>query len=219
MSPAELARLRVALGGCTIGREIVALDSTTSTNDAVRQLATANTREGIVVIAETQTAGRGTYGRGWESARGLGLWLSLLLRPHVAISESPRLTHWLAETIARTLHNQLQVAAEVKAPNDVLIGGRKVAGVLVEMCATANGHFAVAGIGINVNQQEFSDDLATTATSLRIECRREIDRCALAIALLQQLDASYAELFVRPPARRSSPAAIHDTPAAKFPKA
>src|SRR4051812_15459723 len=123
--------LRAALGDCVIGREILVLDETTSTNNFVFGLTTPATREGLVVFAERQTAGRGQRGNRWDSAAGKGLWFSILLRPAIAPNESPRLTSWAAETIAQAISS----AATVKPPNDVYVAERKVAGVLLEMRA------------------------------------------------------------------------------------
>src|SRR3977135_2840246 len=101
------ARLREDLGEVTIGREIVVLEETTSTNDAILQGTTNETKEGVVVFAEHQTAGRGQHGKHWESAPGKGLWFSVLLRPKIDIAESARITTWAAETIAATLEQEL----------------------------------------------------------------------------------------------------------------
>src|SRR5437588_11703624 len=127
--------LRDALGACTIGREIVVLEETVSTNDSVLRRATFDTPEGLVVFAERQTAGRGQRGNPWESAAHKGLWFSILLRPKIDISQSPRLTAWVLDAIAKMLNEQFSMAATIKAPNDIQIDGRKVAGVLVEMRA------------------------------------------------------------------------------------
>lgn len=195
MSPAEAtldaAVMQNALAGCAIGREIIVLPEVTSTNDVVRELGIGGAAEGVVVFGETQTAGRGQYGRSWHSPAGEGLWLSVLLRPTLLLNESSRLTNWLAQTIAATIAHEFAVHAEVKSPNDVLIRGRKVAGVLVEMVAQTGGYFATAGIGINVLQRQFPAELASTATSLRLEAQQPIARASFAISLLRALDRSY----------------------------
>jgi BirA family biotin operon repressor/biotin-[acetyl-CoA-carboxylase] ligase len=198
MSELDADRLRDTLGDCTIGREIVVLAETTSSNDALLQLTTANTPEGLVVFAEHQTAGRGQRGNRWESAPHKGLWFSLLLRPTIDIDKSARVTTWVAKTVAHTIHEQFSIAAQVKPPNDVLIGGRKVAGVLVEMRAqTKAPHIAIAGIGINVNHtaEDFPPKLRTRAISLALALDREIDREKFAAALLRDLDRTYNASF------------------------
>jgi BirA family biotin operon repressor/biotin-[acetyl-CoA-carboxylase] ligase len=198
MSQLDAAQLSAALDNCIIGREIVVLEETASTNDAIRQRATSLTPEGLVVFAEHQTAGRGQRGNRWESAPQKGLWFSILLRPKIEIDKSAQLTKWAAETVARTIHEQFSLGATVKPPNDIQLDGRKVAGVLVEMRAQENApHIAIAGIGINVNHTaaDFPEELRSSATSLAIALDRQVDRAEFAIALLRNLDRIYMESF------------------------
>src|SRR5881398_2608936 len=125
--------------GAVIGREIIVLEQTSSTNDAVSRVASTgglpSRLEGLVVFAEHQTAGRGQRGNKWESARYKGLWFSILLRPGIEVEDSARLTSWAAQTVASTIRSNYSLPAEIKLPNDVYITGRKVAGVLIEMRA------------------------------------------------------------------------------------
>jgi BirA family biotin operon repressor/biotin-[acetyl-CoA-carboxylase] ligase len=198
MPALDAAKLQSALTDCIIGREIVVLEETTSTNDSVFQLANATTPEGLVVFAEHQTAGRGQHGNRWESATHKGLWFSILLRPKIEVGESARLTAWTAETIASTIQKQFSLSANVKPPNDVYVDGRKVAGVLVEMRAQKNApHLAIAGIGINVNHapEDFSEEIRSRVTSLALAVNRPVDREEFAIALLRDLDRTYCKSF------------------------
>lgn len=197
MSRLDAALLRAALGPCVIGREIIVLEQTASTNDAVLQMAAPNVGEGLIVFAEEQTAGRGQHGNHWESARGLGLWFSILLRPKIPLDQSARLTNWAARTVAETVRGEFDVSPNVKPPNDVYLADRKIAGVLVEMRAQKNdSHFAIAGIGINVNQtsEDFSSSVRPHASSLAMALGRSLDRHALAVALLRDLDRTYRYL-------------------------
>src|SRR5437867_6103889 len=137
----------------TIGRQIIVLEQTSSTNDTILQVATANSNQGLVMFAEHQTAGRGQRGNRWESAAGKGLWFSILLRPKIQINDSGRLTIWAIETISDVIRTEFSLEPAIKLPNDVQLYGCKVAGVLVEMRALEKErHLAVVGIGINVNQ-------------------------------------------------------------------
>ncbi len=190
--------LQAALGKSIIGREIVVLEETTSTNDAVLRLATSGAGEGFVVFAEHQTAGRGQRGNRWESAPRKGLWFSILLRPKIELAESVRLVAWATETIADTIQSEFSLAAIIKAPNDVHVSEKKIAGVLVEMRAQEKAaHLAIAGIGINLNQsaQDFPQDLRARATSVAMALDQAVDRQKFAIALLRNLDRSYRELL------------------------
>src|SRR5256884_4206362 len=182
----------------TIGRQIIVLEQTASTNDAILQVATANSNAGLVLFAEHQTEGRGQRGNRWESAAGKGLWFSILLQPRIDINNSPRLTTWAAEAISDLIQNEFSLKATIELPNDVEIDGRKVAGVLVEMRAQDKApHLAIAGIGINVNQslEDFPRELQIRAISLAMALDRQVNRQKFAIALLRNLDRSYRERF------------------------
>jgi len=190
--------LQADLGSAAIGREIIVLEQTGSTNDAILQIATADSNEGLVLFAEHQTAGRGQRGNRWESAAGKGLWFSILLRPRIDLASSPQLTAWAAEAISGAIENEFSLTATIKLPNDVQIDERKVAGVLVEMRAQKNApHLAIAGIGINVNQsrEDFPKELQSRAISLAMARGKQVDRQKFAIALLRNLDRTYRELF------------------------
>jgi BirA family biotin operon repressor/biotin-[acetyl-CoA-carboxylase] ligase len=228
MSPAKKLdrliadQLKAELPCAVIGREIIVLEQTGSTNDAILQLENSNSQEGLVVFAEHQTAGRGQRGNRWDSAVGKGLWFSMLLRPEIRLDDSGRLTIWAIEAISDVIRTEFRLKPAIKLPNDVQIRGRKVAGVLVEMRAQDKApHLAVVGIGINVNQSrdDFPVELKDTAISLRIAVGREIDRQNLAAALLGKLDLTYREKFSKAVAGfRSSPAptTTRDKHVAKF---
>ena len=189
-------QLQAALRGAIIGREIIVLEETGSTNDAIWRV--ASTSEGLVVFAEHQTDGRGQRGNRWESAARKGLWFSILLRPEIRLSESGRLTIWAIEAISNVVRTEVGLEPAIKLPNDVQINGRKVAGVLVEMRAQNNApHVAVMGIGINVNQcqDDFPAELQDNAISLAMAAGQQIARQELAVALLQNLDLTYREKF------------------------
>lgn len=190
--------LQANLASAVIGREIVVLEQTVSTNDAILQIAQANPTEGLVVFAEHQTGGRGQRGNRWESTAKKGLWFSIILRPKIDLASSPRLTAWAAEAISGAIHDEFSLRPTIKLPNDVQIDGRKVAGVLVEMRAQEKAaHLAIAGIGVNVNQslEDFPRELQGKAISLAMALGRQIDRQSFAIALLRYLDLTYRARF------------------------
>ena len=204
MSPVDVpdrliaAELQVNLGEALIGREIIVLEQTGSTNDAILRSATPNQKEGLVLFAEHQTAGRGQRGNRWESSAGKGLWFSILLRPKIEINNSPWLTAWAAEAVSDAIRHEFSLQTTIKLPNDIQIAGCKVAGVLVEMRAQEKApHLAIAGIGINVNQsiEDFSAALQGRAISLAMVLGRQVDRQRFATVLLRRLDRSYRERF------------------------
>ena len=190
-----------------IGRQIIVLEQTGSTNDAILDFAwpqraavssPTNVLEGLVLFAEHQTAGRGQRGDCWDSAAGKGLWFSILLRPEIQLSDSGRLTIWAIEAISEAIRVEFGLEPAVKLPNDVQLYGHKVAGVLVEMRAQhKRPHLAVVGIGINVNQcrGDFPAELQDRAISLTMALGQVIDRQNLALALLRNLDRTYREKF------------------------
>jgi BirA family transcriptional regulator, biotin operon repressor / biotin---[acetyl-CoA-carboxylase] ligase len=183
----------------TIGQQIIVLEQTSSTNDAILQVATANSNEGLVLFAEHQTSGRGQRGNRWESAAGKGLWFSILLRPKIQINDSAQLTIWATEAISDVIRTELSLEPAIKLPNDIQVHGRKVAGVLVEMRAQENApHLAIVGVGINVNQslEDFPPELQSIAISLAMALHRLVNRQELAIAVLRNLDRTYRETFV-----------------------
>lgn len=185
-------------GGFVIGREVIVLDETESTNDVVAQMSSGDWPEGLCVFAEHQTAARGQRGNKWESATGKGLWISILLRPSIDVSESARLTTWAAGTIAETLQHDFQLPATVRPPNDVYINERKIAGVLVEMRAQPGApHVAVVGIGLNVHHapSDFPEGIRERATSVAMTYRGRLDRNVFGLTLLRNLDRTYTELF------------------------
>ncbi len=215
MSPAEIPdrlvadELQAHFASATIGWQIIVLEQAGSTNDAILQLASPQgaavssppspTREGLVLFAEHQTAGRGQRGNRWESAAGKGLWFSILLQPKIQINDSAQLTIWVMKAISDVIRTEFSLEPTIKLPNDIQVHGRKVAGVLVEMRAQQKTpHLAIVGIGINVNQslQDFPSELQSGAISLAMALHRPVNRRELAIAVLRNLDRTYFERFV-----------------------
>lgn len=178
-----------------VGRDIRVFQETASTSDVLEKLAREGVREGMAVFAESQTRGRGRLGRHWISPPGRGIWFSVLLRPTLRPQAATRLTVAAAAALARALRREVPLRPEIKWPNDLMIHGKKVAGVLTELSGELDSvRHVTLGIGINANltRDDLPPALHGTATSLRLELGRPIDRAALAAALLQELDAAYA---------------------------
>lgn len=194
MSPSDrllAADLSASLGDCVVGRRIIVLQSTGSTNDFLRQMLTPELPEGFVVFAEEQTAGRGQRGNRWASASHLGLWFSILLRPQLPLAESARLTNWAAQAVAATIRKETGLEPVIKPPNDIYLGARKVGGVLLETKAGRGREFsAIAGIGVNLNQApgDFPAELQERAGSLAMALGSKIERAPFAVALLRELE-------------------------------
>lgn len=177
-----------------IGRDIRVFEQTTSTNDVIEKLARDGVKEGVVVFAESQTRGRGRLGRKWISPAYKGLWFSVLLRPDLRPLEATQLTVVSATALRRAIRSETGLNPEIKWPNDILVGGKKVAGVLTELNAELDRiKHVILGIGVDVNlgAGEFPPDLRRQATSLKIEAGRNISRAELATAILQELDQDY----------------------------
>ena len=168
-----------------IGRDIQVFERTTSTNDVIEKLARDGVREGVVVFAESQTKGRGR------------LWFSILLRPELRPQEMTQMTIASATALRRAIEAETGLKLEIKWPNDLLIGGKKVAGILTEMSAELDRvRHIILGIGVDVNQDatEFPPELRKLATSLKIEAGETISRSELATAILRELDFDYARI-------------------------
>jgi len=165
-----------------------------STNTAAMAAAAEGSPEGSVFLAEEQTAGRGRGANAWQSPRSTGLYCSVILRPALAPSDVLGLSLAAGLAVQAAIHEiDSQIELDLKWPNDVLIKGRKVSGILTEMNAEATRvRYIVVGIGINVNQASFPKDLP--ATSLRIASGSEWSRVELAGALLKSLDREYRQL-------------------------
>ena len=177
-----------------IGRDIRAFQETTSTNDVVEKLARDGVSEGVVVFAESQTRGRGRLGRKWISPARKGLWFSVLLRPRLRPQETTQLTVAAATALRRAINAQTGLKPEIKWPNDILIHGKKVAGILTELSAELDRvKYVILGMGVDVNVSgmEFPADLKKIATSLKVESGKTVSRPELAIAILHELDRDY----------------------------
>mgnify|MGYP001047237817 CR=1 FL=1 len=175
-----------------VGRRLIVLRETESTNDVVQRAALAGEPEGFVAFAETQTRGRGQYARRWESAAGLGLWFSCLLRPRWPLGRLPEMTPLVAVAVANAMKVHARSGIRIKPPNDIHCAGRKLAGILSE-ARTGNDVFVVVGIGININhaEQDFPAELRGTATSLAMETGAIQDRDRVAASVLQAIDSYY----------------------------
>jgi BirA family biotin operon repressor/biotin-[acetyl-CoA-carboxylase] ligase len=189
----DLDRVRRLLTTARIGRPITYLPATTSTMDVARERAAADAPEGLVVVADEQTAGRGRFGRAWVAPPGVNLLLSILLRP--SAERMKRLGIVAPLAVAEAVRTVSGLVVRFKWPNDVLLGGRKLCGILVEggFAGTAPVH-AVVGIGLNVNLDPSTQPaIAATATSIAAALGRAVSREETLAALLNAFELLYDE--------------------------
>jgi BirA family transcriptional regulator, biotin operon repressor / biotin---[acetyl-CoA-carboxylase] ligase len=193
--------LRQRLKGSLFGKHIYHFFRIDSTNRVALELGHADEPEGAVVLAEEQTAGRGRAGHTWHSERASGIYVTVLLRPNLAPVQAPLLTMMAGLSARAAIQAQTDLAVDLKWPNDLLIGGKKVGGILTEMHAEPGlVRFVIVGIGVNVNQEKFPADLNTTATSLRVETGRLGSRLELLVKLLREFENDYNRFLSDGPA-------------------
>ncbi len=184
--------LRQRLKGSLFGKRIHHFFKVDSTNRVALELAHAGEPEGAVVLAEEQTAGRGRAGRTWHSERAVGIYVTLVLRPKLAPVQAPLLTMMAGLSAYTAIQTHSGLVVDLKWPNDLLIRGKKVGGILTEMHAEpAQVRFVIVGIGLNVNQEKFPGELGSVATSLRIESGRPQSRLELLVRLLREFENDY----------------------------
>jgi BirA family biotin operon repressor/biotin-[acetyl-CoA-carboxylase] ligase len=184
--------LRQRLKGNLFGKKIYHFFKTDSTNRVAMEMGYAGEPEGAVVLAEEQTAGRGRAGRSWHSERAAGIYVTLLLRPRLAPVQAPLLTMMAGLSAQTAVQAVSGLAVDLKWPNDLLIRGKKAGGILTEMHAEPNQvRFVIVGIGLNVNQEKFSGELAALATSLRAETSKPQSRLDLLVRLLREFETDY----------------------------
>ena len=167
-----------------------------STNDLAKELASREAPEGSLVVAECQSQGRGRLGREWDSPPGVGLYASLLLRPPLPPTEMPQITLTTAVAVVRAIRRATGVAPGIKWPNDLLVEGKKVGGILTEMETESDRiRYLVVGLGLNVNNREFPPPLNRTATSLALVAGSSFNRPGILRAWLEEFEALY-DLFL-----------------------
>jgi BirA family biotin operon repressor/biotin-[acetyl-CoA-carboxylase] ligase len=187
--------VRKVFRGEIIGRDIIFLDSTTSTNDTAMEIGLQRKDpEGIVVVTDAQSSGRGRLGRSWISPPGVNLYFTVLLRPSLQVKKTPLIVLMAAVAVVSAIRKHTGLKAEIKWPNDILIKGRKTGGVLLEMRSDSGNMGLIAlGIGVNVNLSlgMLPEELRERATSLKREKKSDVDRIGLLGSMLAELDRCY----------------------------
>ncbi len=184
------------------GRRLVFFESTGSTNPDAKRFAEEGAPHGTTVVADRQTAGRGRRGRSWEPPARRSIYFPSIVRPAFVPDKASMITLVMALSVAEAIQEVTGLPTGIKWPNDIVVNGKKVVGILTEMSMTPEMNeiqFLVAGVGVNVNQEsleEFPEELRGTATSLKIESGRQFDRAALLAEILARFEESY-ETFER----------------------
>ncbi len=199
-SPYGKLAVQSELTGSVFGQNLKFLQETDSTNTVLKKMAAENVPEGTVVLADIQTAGRGRRGKTWISAPKLGIWMSILLRPNLHPSSVQTLTLAASVAVVNALEPMGINDLGIKWPNDILINGKKVCGILTELSAEAEGvEWVIIGIGLNVNHSEadFHRDIASIATSLRMNVNSdiELDRSVIAAKIIDEMGNVYREFI------------------------
>jgi BirA family transcriptional regulator, biotin operon repressor / biotin---[acetyl-CoA-carboxylase] ligase len=188
----EAQELQSGLNCHRFGRKVYSFQTIDSTNTFARSLAARGEEEGALVIAEEQTAGRGRQGRTWSSNIDENLTFTLLLRPEIPNGKINLLPLGIAVALTQGIRRLTSLPVLCKWPNDLLLMGGKVAGILMESALSSRGfEYVVVGIGINVNQRKFPEHLRTRATSLALHAGHAIDRVALLRSVLQSIESNY----------------------------
>ncbi len=189
--------IRTRVGKRIIGKEILFFDEVDSTNNVAIEKAGSGAAEGLVVLSEGQSRGKGRMGRTWVSPKYVNIYLSILFRPDMSPQYAPVMTMMSAVSTARAITEVTGLRTQIKWPNDILIDRKKVSGILMEMNAEQERiNHIVAGIGINVNMKErdFPDGLRMPATSLAECLGKKVDRTDLLLMLIEILEEDYEEL-------------------------
>lgn len=186
--------IQEVLNTTIIGKEVFFYEETDSTNQCIRRLAKEGKKEGVIAIAEIQTAGKGRRGKSWQSPKNTGVWFSMLLQPDILPTQTPLLTLLAGLAVCRAIREQTALDAKIKWPNDILISGKKICGILTELDAEMDCvHFVITGIGINVNIESFPEELKQSATSLKIEKKENISRKKILKAVIEEFEKIYLQ--------------------------
>ncbi|HDR5039275.1 TPA: biotin--[acetyl-CoA-carboxylase] ligase [Bacillus anthracis] len=186
--PKEIGSL---ISNNAIGQEIVYFDRIDSTNSYAKKEAN-KLKDGTVILSEEQLLGRGRRGRNWSSPKGTGIWMSLVLKPNIPPTEGVKMTQIAAAAVCKAIRELTGLNALIKWPNDIVINGKKICGILTEMAGELNEvNYIIVGIGINVNTDGFACELKEKATSLFIEGGKKIDRKELVVNILKNFEVLY----------------------------
>ena len=186
--------LKSLLHNKIIGKNLIVLDSVDSTNDYLKKLGNEGCENGTVVAAREQTKGKGRLGRTWQTKKDDGIAFSVLLRPNVAPSEVSAITPLAGLAVCKAIREYTKLDCVIKWPNDIIIGRKKLVGILTEMSAEFDAvEYVITGIGINVDHTSFPEEIAFKATSLLLETGRHIDKNEFIACVLEHLENEFVK--------------------------
>ena len=192
----EAAVLKHGLNTKVFGQNMEIHSQIDSTNKRAKECAFDGAPEGMLILADEQTQGKGRLNRSWISPPGTGIWFSLILRPPIPPVDAPKITAMAGAAVVKAIERVTGLAAGIKWPNDIVLGGKKVCGILTEINADLDLiHYVVVGIGLNVNMrpEDFPDEIRPIATSLRIEKGTVVNRNQMIQAILESMEEIYLE--------------------------
>ncbi|MEE2987054.1 MAG: biotin--[acetyl-CoA-carboxylase] ligase [Nitrospinota bacterium] len=194
----DAAMLQSNLDSILIGEKLLVFQETASTNDLAKTYFQEGAVQGLILIADRQTDGKGRFGRSWHSESEVGIYTSILLVPDLPVETLSGLPLLAGVAVVTAVNEFSHPNASLKWPNDILLNGKKLGGVLCETVRNPQGQTGVVvGIGINVNHNSFPEELRSIATSIHLEMGHPIDRQALILSLLHHLDREYQDFLIK----------------------
>lgn len=175
------------------GRTCLCFDTLASTNDHGKEILKNQNVHGVLITADTQSAGRGRSGRVWQSPKGTAISMSLCLEPEFPAQHAAGLTLVMALAAAEAIRKLYGAAPQIKWPNDLVLNGKKICGILTELCLKPSGYAVVIGVGINVNTEEFPEEIQEIASSLKLETGKVVERETLIAAVLECFEDFYRQ--------------------------
>ena len=192
------------------GQTLYYYDEIDSTNTQIKRLAEEDAPHGTLAVADYQSRGKGRRGRAWDSPHGSAIYMSILFRPEIRPDRASMLTLVIGLSVTQAIRSNLGLQAQIKWPNDVVLNGKKLVGILTEMSAQMNYiEYLVTGIGINANLREFPEELEDKATSLQKEIGHKVNRSALIAECMEKIEENY-EIFVKTQDLREFPEEIRE---------
>lgn len=189
------AEIQSELTTQVLGKNLIFLETVDSTNDYAKKIAW-DSQDQVVIISDEQTAGKGRLGRQWTSEKASGIWMSVILKPDIEPAEAPKITQIAAAAMVKAIESVTGEDILIKWPNDLIYNKKKVCGVLTEMSAELGGiNYVVAGIGVNVNQASFPENLMDKAISLRIGMGQMVSRKNIVLAFLSNFENLYGDFI------------------------